>query len=167
MSDATPGLALRELLDYTATENQRWHGWFSDHPSALDASYGNAPLATVRDVVRHVAFVERRYAAILAGYEVPAATGLATDDAARLFAYVDESRRQLESALLQAAEGGLQREVEFMTLTAGKQRASGRKIAAHALMHGIRHWAQLATVLRERGHPTDWPHDLLLSDALR
>jgi uncharacterized damage-inducible protein DinB len=33
-------------------------------------------------------------------------------------------------------------------------------------MHGIRHWAQLATLLRQAGYKTDWSHDLLMSDAL-
>jgi uncharacterized damage-inducible protein DinB len=35
------------------------------------------------------------------------------------------------------------------------------------MIHGIRHWAQIATVLRQRGYPTQWFHDILLSDALR
>ena len=41
-----------------------------------------------------------------------------------------------------------------------------RKIVVHLLLHGVRHWAQLATTLRQQGHATDWPHDILMSDAL-
>jgi uncharacterized damage-inducible protein DinB len=37
---------------------------------------------------------------------------------------------------------------------------------AHAMLHGVRHWAQLATALREKGHGTDWGHDFLFSDVM-
>jgi len=30
----------------------------------------------------------------------------------------------------------------------------------------VRHWAQLATVLRQKGHGTDWGHGFLLSDVM-
>jgi uncharacterized damage-inducible protein DinB len=46
--------------------------------------------------------------------------------------------------------------MEFPTRTAGVLRASERKMFAHAMLHGVRHWAQLATALREKGHGTDW-----------
>jgi uncharacterized damage-inducible protein DinB len=117
--------------------------------------------------VRHVAFVEHRYAAVLSGAPVPAARGGDSDDADAVFAYLAEGRRGLEASLAGAMEADPERIIEFMTLTAGRQRASARKVVGHALMHGIRHWAQLATVLRERGHRTEWSHDLLLSPALR
>jgi uncharacterized damage-inducible protein DinB len=56
--------------------------------------------------------------------------------------------------------------LEFQTLTAGTQKASARKVILHAMLHGLRHWAQLATIVREHGHATDWFHDILMSDAL-
>ncbi len=37
----------------------------------------------------------------------------------------------------------------------------------HAVVHAIRHWAQLATLLRQQGYKTDWQHDVLFSDAIR
>jgi uncharacterized damage-inducible protein DinB len=43
---------------------------------------------------------------------------------------------------------------------------SRRKLMAHALVHGQRHWAQLATLLRTAGFPTKFQGDLLFSSAL-
>jgi len=83
-----------------------------------------------------------------------------------LFAGAQRSRAMLEQYLTSASEEDLGTRLEFQTLTAGAQSASARKIVAHTLLHGIRHWAQLATSLRQRGHATDWPHDLLMSSAL-
>ena len=92
---------------------------------------------------------------------------IATDSVGSLFAAGREARGHLERYLTTATEGHLGRHLEFQTISAGTQSASARKIVAHALLHGIRHWAQLATVLRQHGRATDWMHDLLLSDAMR
>jgi uncharacterized damage-inducible protein DinB len=40
-------------------------------------------------------------------------------------------------------------------------------MAAHALFHGQRHWAQLATLVRVAGFPSGFKGDLLLSRALK
>ncbi|MGD0830388.1 MAG: hypothetical protein ABR907_05550 [Terracidiphilus sp.] len=44
---------------------------------------------------------------------------------------------------------------------------SRRKVAAHALFHSQRHWAQLATLVRAAGFPSEFRGDLLFSSALR
>ena len=48
-----------------------------------------------------------------------------------------------------------------------KRTVSRRKIAAHALFHSQRHWAQLATLVRNAGFPSKFRGDLLFSPALR
>jgi hypothetical protein len=35
------------------------------------------------------------------------------------------------------------------------------------LLHGVRHWAQLAAELRRQGRPTGGRHDIAFSDAMR
>jgi hypothetical protein len=40
-----------------------------------------------------------------------------------------------------------------------------RYCAADMLVHGIRHWAQLATVFRRSGQPQPWQHDLILGEG--
>ena len=54
----------------------------------------------------------------------------------------------------------------FPTRTAGTIRASKRKMFAHAMLHGVRHWAQLATALREAGYATNWGKDFLYSPVM-
>jgi uncharacterized damage-inducible protein DinB len=44
---------------------------------------------------------------------------------------------------------------------------SRRKVAAHALFHSQRHWAQLSTLVRQAGFPSGFKGDLLFSPALR
>jgi uncharacterized damage-inducible protein DinB len=47
-----------------------------------------------------------------------------------------------------------------------KRTVSRRKIALHALFHSQRHWAQLATLVRDAGFPSGFQGDLLFSPAL-
>jgi uncharacterized damage-inducible protein DinB len=46
------------------------------------------------------------------------------------------------------------------------QSFSRRKVAAHALFHSQRHWAQLATLVRAAGFPSGFKGDVLFSSAL-
>jgi hypothetical protein len=45
--------------------------------------------------------------------------------------------------------------------------ASRRKIFIHALVHGVRHWAQLSTYLRQKGYKQDWQHDFIFSGVIK
>ena len=58
-------------------------------------------------------------------------------------------------------------ELEFKTRSIGVLRASRKTILIHALMHGIRHYAQLATLVRQHGVAPDWQMDYLLMGARR
>jgi uncharacterized damage-inducible protein DinB len=44
---------------------------------------------------------------------------------------------------------------------------TARKLAFHMLFHEIRHWAQIATAVRNAGFPPPGFHDLLFSSAMR
>ncbi len=166
MTAATADLTFRELLDYTAAETARWAAYVAAHPEALDVPFAAGRTATVRGVVQHVFAVERRYADRLLDDPVSAYDVIPTDSADALFAAGRDARARLERYLATASDADLARRLTFETLSAGTQSASARKIVAHALLHGVRTWAQLATVVRQRGVPTDGRHDLLFSNAL-
>lgn len=168
-TDAPPmqALTFRELLDYTAAETARWHRWLATgREGLLDLPAGEGRTATVRGLLQHIFAVERRYADRLLGEPVTQYKAIDTRDVPTLFAAGAEARQRLERYVAGATVADLARRLEFQTLSAGTQSASARKIVGHVLVHGIRHWAQLATVLRQHGEATDWMHDLLMSDAL-
>lgn len=168
-SDATAmhALTFRELLDYTAAETAHWHRWLAGgRTGLLDLPAGDERTATVRGLLQHIFAVERRYADRLLGEPVTPYEAIDTRDVTTLFAAGADARQRLERYLTGATAADLARRVEFETLSAGMQSASARKIVAHVLIHGIRHWAQLATILRQHGEAADWMHDLLMSDAL-
>lgn len=164
---AAPALTFRELLDYTAGETARWHRWLAAQPpDVLDLPAGEGRTATVRGLLQHVVAVERRYADRLLGAPVTPYEAVPVDSVDAIFAAAAEARAQLERYVAGATAADLARRLTFETLSAGTWTASARKVVVHALVHGVRHWAQLAAVVRRHGRPTDWLHDVLASDAL-
>ena len=163
----TTALTFRELLDYTRAETEHWHRWLAAQPpEVLDLPAGTGRTATVRGLVHHIIVVERRYTDRLRGEPVSNYADVPSEPLDAMFATFADTRARLEQWLQSAADADLAKVLEFQTLSAGAQSASARKVAVHLLLHGVRHWAQLATTLRQQGHATDWPHDILMSDAL-
>jgi uncharacterized damage-inducible protein DinB len=159
-------LAFAELIQYTTASTERWRAWFGAQPPEVwDIPVGSGRTATVRGLVHHIIVVEIRYVDRLRGDPVTEYESLAQEPATMFSAFAD-GRRRLNDWLARASDDELRQPIEFQTISAGMLRASKRKIVAHLLIHGIRHWAQLATVLRQQGHATDWMHDILMSDAL-
>ena len=167
MSTTEHGVSLTVLLVYTGGETLRWQRYLAAQPAAvLDEPMGEGRLATLRGLLVHIFAVELRYAQRLSDEPVASYESLPQGSLDEIFDIARWAREKLDRYLASATEADLARVLTFETLTAGTQRATARKVVAHALIHGIRHWAQISTVLRQRGYPKQWFHDLLLSDAM-
>ena len=158
------GLSFDDLIEYTEWQRGKWRKWFRDRPEALALStgdHGDGRFTTVGEVVKHIFGAELRYVQRLEGEPLSDLAEVPTDQADKLFAKGDETRQRLKQLL--AAMPGDQWEVaRQFTILSYRVTATPRKIIAHALMHEIRHWAQLATICRMSGHAAD-VHDLLAS----
>ena len=165
--NTSASLSLRELLEYSTAETLRWRDWLTSQPAEiLDLPAGTGRTATVRLLIHHIVVVERRYADRLRGEAVTTYEDIPHDSITSLFGAFSDARARLDGWVASASEADFERQLEFATLSAGTRVASARKIVVHALLHGIRHWAQIAMVVRQHGQPTDWFHDILMSDAL-
>jgi uncharacterized damage-inducible protein DinB len=78
-----------------------------------------------------------------------------------LFAIGDEARRMIDQYMASADEASLSGTMTFSTLTEGTITATRRKILVNVVTHGMRHWAQVTTFVRQGGVRASWPHDLL------
>ena len=157
------GIAFSELLTWIADETARWEAWTARQDAAIWAiPAGSGRIATLHDLLFHVFIVDLRYGQRLHGRPVSAYEDEPCADAATLFALARRGQALLHDALAL----DLSPVIEFQTLSAGTLRASKRKVLAHSLTHHLRHLAQAATLVRQHGHPTDWPHDLMMSGAL-
>jgi uncharacterized damage-inducible protein DinB len=157
-------LSYRTLLELTSTEHHRWRDWFVEHPKAWSVPFASGRMATIGGVVLHIFAVELRYSQRLLDQEVTTWEEFAQSSIEEVFELGDHARGQLVQFLTSAPEKELDRVLTFQTLTAGTVSASKHKIASNVFLHDIRHWGQIATVLRQNGFSDQWPHDLLLTD---
>jgi uncharacterized damage-inducible protein DinB len=158
-------LSYKSLLEFTSQEHHRWREWFASHPSAWEIPFASGRMATVGLVVLHIFRVELRYAQRLHGEAVTEWEGFPQRSIDDVFELGDNARAHLVDFLTTAPESELDRVLTFMTVTAGEVTASKHKIASNVFLHGIRHWGQIATVLRQNGFADQWPHDFLLSSV--
>ncbi len=170
LSRPADAVGFDELLRYEREAVDRWEAHVRKYPDVLDVPYApeqgpGARMATVRDVIHHIVGVEWRYCDRLEGVPATPFEAIPTEPAAALFEAAREANTRLAGWMGAASDADYARVLEFHTISAGTLRASARKIVVHTLVHGIRTWAQLATVVRLHGRATDWYHDVLFSEA--
>jgi uncharacterized damage-inducible protein DinB len=153
------------LLEFTSTEHHRWRDWFTEQPRAWDVPFATGRMATIGGVVLHIFAVEMRYAQRLFDEKVTDWDDFPQRSIEDVFELGDQARGKLVEFLTTTPESGLRTVLSFQTLTAGPVKASKHKIAANTFLHGVRHWGQIATVLRQNGFAQQWPHDFLLSST--
>ncbi|HSK46238.1 MAG TPA: DinB family protein [Candidatus Binatia bacterium] len=166
------GLSFGELLDYSAEESNHWRDLFAQHPEALDVPCDIAGVKTVRELVLHIVAVQMRYAERLLNMPITEYDQLAARIAQgkpgeELFALSRKSFEDLRSFAIAANDADWDGTLTFPTRSAGEFTASRRKIFIHALLHGVRHWAQLSTLLRQKGYKQDWMHDFIASGVIK
>ena len=157
-------LTFEVLLEVTSTEHHRWRDWFVEHPKAWAVPFATGRMATIGGLVQHISAVELRYSQRLLDQEVTSWEEFRQTSIDEVFELGDHARGQLVHFLSTAPEKELDRVLTFQTLTAGTVSASKYKIASNIFLHDIRHWGQIATVLRQKGFADQWPHDMLLSE---
>jgi uncharacterized damage-inducible protein DinB len=162
-------LTYDHLLDYTDWQRESWRAWFMrEGAGALAISigpHGDGRLNTVGEVVRHIFSAETRYVERMNDRPLTEPSDLpAADDIDALFAFGQRSRAALRSfiATLPADQLDVARDLTIVNIT---RRLTPRKILVHVVLHEVRHWAQVATLLRLQGMKVDF-HDFLLSPVL-
>ena len=171
------GLSFGELLDYSAEESNHWRDFFTQHPDALDLPCDIAGTRTVRELVLHIVAVQMRYAERLLNMPITEFEALAArlgegkpaqgKSGEELFALSRKSLEDLRSFAIAANDADWDGALTFTTRSAGELTASRRKIFIHALLHGVRHWAQLSTHLRQKGYKQEWMHDFIFSGVIK
>jgi uncharacterized damage-inducible protein DinB len=160
-------IRLLDLLAANEEESDRWRSYFAKHSvEILEIRTEIAKAENVRGLLLHIFAVELRYAERLLDLPVKAYEHLPTQSAETLFGIGNRARDLYRRFLAQATSSELATVQTFPTRSAGTLKASKRKMLVHAMLHSVRHWAQLAVLLREQGYATDWQHDFLMSNVM-
>jgi len=162
------GISFPELLSFNQQETERWHEFLAKQgPAVLDIEVDLGQGKTVRDLLLHMFGVELKYAERVSGGPLTQPSDLPKRTIDEIFGIATTAQGKIKNYLKTASEADLNGKITFPTLSAGDQTATRRKVLGHALFHSLRHWAQLTTEMRRRGHKADWHHDFLFTDALQ
>jgi uncharacterized damage-inducible protein DinB len=143
------GIEFTELLAYTQQESRRWREFFVKNPETLDSPFDVT--GSVRALVEHIFTVELHFANLVSGSEHAAKKNGSVASLDEIFAIGEEAEGKYRQIF---ADPAIDWE-EMLDLGFRGLRASRRKMVTQALTHSLRHWAQIATFLRQQGFKQD------------
>ena len=161
------GITLQELLAWNQEASNFWKAHFDSNPHLLELACGIGGAATVHDFVRHIWGVELRWNQRLAGLPVTPKEDVPAGPLDALFE-LHKRATEIFTGLLAAQDESWNETciLDMDWVPPGLRSVSRRKIAIHALFHSQRHWAQLATLVRNAGFPSGFMGDLLFSTSI-
>ena len=161
-------LDINDLIDYTQWDRDKWHALLRRQDAALltieTGPHGDGRFRTIGDVIRHIFSAEKRYIERLIDRPLTDTSVVPADSLDALFQLGDESRYELRRFVETYPASKWNAPLQFQ-LMGWSLTATPRKVIVHILMHELRHWAQIATMLRLHGI-TDDSHDFLFSPVL-
>jgi uncharacterized damage-inducible protein DinB len=154
MYDMAVQLSVEDLIEYTDWERSKWSEILRSRGDDVlkigMGPNGDGRFQSVGDVVRHIFAAEARYIDRLSERALTDASLVANDSIDALLDFGTRSRNQLKEFVATFPIERWDETVEFKLMN-NTIRATPRKIVVHVLMHEIRHWPQIATLLRLNG----------------
>jgi len=159
-------ITVKELLRYTDQERERWDHWFQANGDELLAM----PIAGEREtsigrLIMHIFGPELRYVERLRNEKLTDYRSLPASSVEAVFGFGLKARQTMRDYVAGLSLDDWSRIIEF-DVPDQHLRATVRKVILHTLLHEVRHWAQIARLVRERGFVPPGGHDLLTSNAL-
>ncbi len=161
------GITLEELLAWNEEVSVFWKAHLDANPHLLELSCDIGGTKNVQEFVRHIWGVELRWSQRLAGLPVTAKEAMPDGPLDTIYALHTQAM-EIFRGLLAADDASWSDPytLDLAFIPPEKRTMSRRKIALHALIHGHRHWAQLATLVRTAGFNSGFAGDLLFSRVI-
>jgi uncharacterized damage-inducible protein DinB len=164
MSDMSlSGVEVLQWVDETSTQ---WFKFLAENPAILALPCDIMNVKSVAELLQHIVAVELRFAQRLAGEEITLYEQIPYSSVEEL-ASTHKKAHTLYVELLNTPDFAWDEETDFVTRSAGTFKCSRRKLFFHGNLHAIRHYAQLATLVRQHGYKPGWQMDIMASPALR
>ena len=159
-------ISVEKLLIWNDDTSRRWRDFIVANPAILLIECDIRNGKTVADTLQHIVAVELRYGQRLSGLPESPYEEIPKDSIHSLFAAHTLAFETVRH-LLANPTYDWSTELTFDTISLGRLRASRETVLVHLTLHSIRHYAQLATLVRQQGFKTTWPMDYLFTAAQR
>ena len=154
-----PALTATEMLAWLDKTSSKWRELIEAHPEILDMPCDVMGVSTAGQLLQHIVAVELRYAEQLSGMPPTEYARIPYDSAEAIYATHRRAMSLFEGLLVSGMDWDDR--IDFVTRSMGAARASRKTIFFHATLHAIRHYAQLATLVRQQGVKPGWQMDYL------
>ncbi len=162
-------VTLEDLLADFEANSARWRRFFEANPGAALVPTDIAGSKNIGELVWHIYSASFRHAQRLLGEEVTDLESFTTvRNIPAAFALEAEAVKKLRHFLENVSETTLDELFEYKSrITQRLVSGTNRKLCLHVMVHAIRHWAQIGTLVRLAGYPPGWPQDIAFSEAIR
>jgi uncharacterized damage-inducible protein DinB len=160
-----PALTADEMLAWLEKTSTNWRALVEAHPEMLALPCDVMGVGTVGGLLQHIVAVEVRYAEQLSGMPVTEYEAIPFDSAAAIYSTHERAVGLLRKQL--ASDVDWDETIDLKTRSMGALRASRKTVLFHATLHSIRHYAQLATLVRQSAIKPGWPMDYLMMGVER
>jgi uncharacterized damage-inducible protein DinB len=157
-----PVLTADELIAWVEKTSTNWRALIQAHPEILTLPCDIMDVTTAGGLLQHIVAVELRYAEQLSGLPPTDYSSIPFDSAEAIYATHARAMKMLRELL--ASDLDWKGKFNFVTRSRGPARSSRKSVLFHALLHSIRHYAQLATLVRQNGIKPGWSMDYLFMD---
>ena len=159
------GISFEDLLRYEEEQLEKWRELFAKRPHLLQLEA--SPTENVAGLLFHIFVAEHHSAQRLLGEAMIPKTEFRQTTVDELFSIATQAHSKMRQFLARTDSVSLEELRTYPSHTLGQFTATPKKLLMHALVHSIRHWAQVARILRENGQRADFSHDVLFSKAVQ
>ena len=154
-----------EMIAWNEATTANWQKLTTEHPELLDVPCDINGTKSIGELLQHIVAVELRYAERLSDLPVRDYAAIPYHSAEAVFATHTEAMGLFKQLL--ASDIDWNERIEYMTRVIGPASSRRKTLFFHAMMHSIRHYAQLATLVRQHGIKPGHQMDYLLMDIER
>ena len=154
-----------ELMAWLEATSAGWKALVVEHPEVLAMPCDVRESQTAGDLLEHIAAVSLWYATRLRG-DVELVFPKAEERSVEGIYALDAEAMGIVRELLGKPESFWDETMELPTRSAGVLLAARRAVLVHLATHAIRHYAQLATLVRQHGVKPGWAMDYLFLEGV-
>ena len=156
-----PVLTVDDLIAWNERTHGEWRKLLAEHPEALAFPCDITRTKSVAELFQQIVSPEIRYADELERLPITDYKDSPCASVEAIYATHDRAMA-LCRELLAAETMDWDGTYGFLTRSFGAARSTRKAVLFHALLHGIRHYAQLTTLVRQHGVKHKLPQDYLI-----
>lgn len=149
------GVSLNELMDHADWQRSEWRDWLPERGDIVlrisIGPHGDGRFQCVGDLVKHIFVAEKHHVERLSNMPLTDVASIPDSSVELLFQFGARSRKGLRQFVEACPNVDWDVPRKFHIFEDRFATVTPRKFVVHILLHEIRHWAQIATLLRLNG----------------